>query len=176
MPQTRPPRSSFWLLAALVAPMSVASPLAGQTIDVVEMTVADVQAGYLEGHFTAVDLTRAFLLRIERYESRYNAFISMNPEALSVAAALDAEYARSGPRGPLHGVPIVIKDNIDYAGLVTTAGWEGFSAEAGGVEPPSSSSRFSLSARSSSSPTIGAPSPRRSPLRDCASRSHRARH
>ncbi|MSR20230.1 MAG: amidase [Gemmatimonadetes bacterium] len=134
MLQPRSPRPSFWLLAALVAPMSVASPLAGQTIDVVEMTVADVQAGYAAGHFTAVELTRAFLERIERYEGRYNAFISMNPDALTVAAALDAEYARSGLRGPLHGVPIVIKDNIDYAGLVTTAGWEGFSAGAGGVD------------------------------------------
>jgi Asp-tRNA(Asn)/Glu-tRNA(Gln) amidotransferase A subunit family amidase len=114
--------------------MSWAAPLAAQSIDVVEMTVEDVQAGYASGRFTAVALTRAFLERIERYESRYNAFISMNPDALTVAAALDAEYARSGPRGPLHGVPIVIKDNIDYAGLVTTAGWEGFSAGAGGVD------------------------------------------
>ena len=134
MPQPRSPHPWFCLLAALVAPMSVAAPLAGQSIDVVEMTVEDVRAGYASGRFTAVELTRAFLERIERYEGRYNAFISMNPDALTVAAALDAEYAASGPRGPLHGVPIVIKDNIDYAGLVTTAGWEGFSAGTGGVD------------------------------------------
>jgi Asp-tRNA(Asn)/Glu-tRNA(Gln) amidotransferase A subunit family amidase len=134
MPQTRPPRRLLWFLAALVAPMPMAAPLAGQSIDVVEMTVQDVQAGYVSGRFTAVELTRAFLERIERYEGRYNAFVSMNPDALTVAAALDAEYAASGPRGPLHGVPIVIKDNIDYAGLVTTAGWEGFSARTGGID------------------------------------------
>ncbi len=100
----------------------------------VEMTVDDVAAGYAQGRFTAVELTRAFLDRIRRYEGRYNAFISMNPGALATAAELDVEYAGTGPRGPLHGVPVVIKDNIDYGGLVTTAGWEGFSASTGGVD------------------------------------------
>ena len=100
----------------------------------VEMTTQRVQSGYATGEFTAVDLTRAFLDRIARYEPRYNAFISMNPDALAVAASLDVEYAGSGPRGPLHGVPVVIKDNIDHAGLVTTAGFEGFRASTGGVD------------------------------------------
>jgi len=125
-----PSRSLLWLLAALVAPASARA----QAIDVVEMTVADVQAGYASGRFTAVELTRVFLERIAAYEDRYNAFVSLNAHALEVAAALDAEYARSGPRGPLHGVPIVVKDNMDVAGLVTTAGWEGFSAKTGGVD------------------------------------------
>jgi Asp-tRNA(Asn)/Glu-tRNA(Gln) amidotransferase A subunit family amidase len=120
--------------ASTVALVVAASPASGQSIDVVEMTVADVAAGYAEGRFTAVELTRAFLDRIARYEQHYNAFISMNPDALAIAAALDVEYAGSGPRGPLHGVPIVIKDNIDYGGLVTTAGWEGFSGRTGGVD------------------------------------------
>jgi len=119
------------LVAGAVAGPSLAS---GQGIDVVEMTVADVAAGYASGDFTAVELTQAFLARISRYESHYNAFISMNPYALATAAELDVEYAGSGPRGPLHGVPVVIKDNIDYGGLVTTAGWEGFSSATGGVD------------------------------------------
>jgi len=128
----RPPRA---LLAAAAAAL-LAAPLsaAGQAIDVVELTVEDVQAGYASGRFMAVDLTRAFFARISRYEERYNAFISMNPAALDIAGALDEEYARSGPRGPLHGVPVVIKDNIDYGGLVTTAGWEGFSSAKGGID------------------------------------------
>jgi Asp-tRNA(Asn)/Glu-tRNA(Gln) amidotransferase A subunit family amidase len=79
-------------------------------------------------------LTRAFLNRIGRYEEYYNAIISLNPDALDIAAELDAEYRLSGPRGPLHGVPIVIKDNIDYGGLVTTAGYSGFSTATGGVD------------------------------------------
>ena len=108
--------------------------LEAQEIDLVELTTDDVQAGYAAGNFTAVELTQAFLDRIERYEPYYNAFISMNPDALITAAELDIEYASDGPRGPLHGVPVVIKDNIDYGGLVTTAGWEGFSQETGGVD------------------------------------------
>lgn len=103
-------------------------------LDPVEVTVADIEEGLREGRFTAEELTRASLDRIARYESHYNAFISMNPDALAVARALDVEYAGSGPRSPLHGVPVVIKDNIDYGGLVTTAGFDGFSSQAGGVD------------------------------------------
>lgn len=120
--------------ALVLACAAVSADLHAQEIDVVEMTVADVRAGYAAGEFTAVELTRAFLDRIRRYEDHYNAFISMNPEALATAAALDVEYAGTGPVGPLHGVPVVIKDNIDYGGLVTTAGWEGFSSATGGVD------------------------------------------
>lgn len=119
------------LFAALLVDVT---PGAAQAIDVTELTVEDVAAGYAEGRFTAVELTNAFLHQIARYEAHYNAFISMNPDALAIAAALDVEYAGSGPRGPLHGVPVVIKDNIDYGGLVTTAGWEGFSSATGGVD------------------------------------------
>ncbi len=123
-----------WAAVFVAAAVALPDRVAGQEIDVVEMTTVDVLAGYAAGDFTAVELTRAFLARIARYESHYNAFISMNPDALAIAAALDVEYAGSGPRGPLHGVPVVIKDNIDYGGLVTTAGWEGFSSAAGGVD------------------------------------------
>ena len=125
-------RPAALLGAALL--LGTPTPGVGQEIDVEELTVDDVAAGYAEGLFTAVELTRAFLARIARYEGRYNAFISMNPDALATAAALDVEYAGSGPRGSLHGVPVVIKDNIDYGGLVTTAGWEGFSSATGGVD------------------------------------------
>lgn len=127
--------SALVAASALVpAPALLPAELVGQEIDVVEMTTRDVLAGYAAGAFTAVELTRAFLDRIARYERHYNAFISMNPQALAIAAALDVEYAGTGPRGPLHGVPVVIKDNIDYGGLVTTAGWDGFSEATGGVD------------------------------------------
>ena len=122
------------MTAFAVVALALPTDGAGQEIDVVEMTTADIAAGYAAGDFTAVELTRAFLARIARYESHYNAFISMNPDALATAAALDVEYAGTGSTGPLHGVPIVIKDNIDYGGLVTTAGWEGFSSTTGGVD------------------------------------------
>lgn len=127
------------VVAAAVAPLVGAgslgsSELHAQDIDVVEMTVEDIRDGYASGAFTAVELTRAFLDRIASYEGTYNAFISMNPDALATAAELDVRYAGGGPVGPLHGVPVVIKDNIDYGGLVTTAGWDGFSSQTGGVD------------------------------------------
>jgi amidase len=99
-----------------------------------ELTVEAIQAGLAAGRFSAVQLTRAALARIARYEETYNAFVSLNPEALATAAALDEEYLRTGPRGPLHGVPVVVKDNMDMAGLVTTAGFAGFSSATGGVD------------------------------------------
>ncbi len=108
--------------------------LVGQGIDLVELTTEAIQEAYAAGEYTSVDLTKAFLERIDRYEDYYNAFISMNPEALDIAARLDEEYRSSGPRGPLHGVPVVIKDNMDYSGLVTTAGFWGFSTAMGGID------------------------------------------
>ena len=104
------------------------------TLDIIELTATRVHDDLLAGRYTITELTQAFLDRIARYEDRYNAFISMNPDALAIAAALDEELRTSGPRGPLYGVPVVIKDNLDYAGLVTTAGFEGFSAAAGGID------------------------------------------
>ena len=120
--------------AGCAAPEAVPTPEEAPDIDVVELTAGQIQADYAEGRYTAVQLTQAFLERINRHEDLYNAFISMNADALATAAALDREYASTGPRGPLHGVPVVIKDNIDQAGQVTTAGYDGFSAATGGVD------------------------------------------
>lgn len=121
-----------WLLAGAICWCpGVAS---AQAIDVVELTVDQIQAAYAAGEYTAVELTRAYLDRIELYEEHYNAFISMNADALLVAAELDEQYVAAGPVGPLHGVPVVIKDNIDQAGRVTTAGFDGFSGATGGID------------------------------------------
>jgi amidase len=121
------------LLATGLAPASTYAQQAA-SIDVVELTVDHVQEGFQEGRFTSVELTQAFLDRIRRYDGHYNAFISLNPDALSDAEALDRERAVSGPRSPLHGVPVALKDNLDQAGVVTTAGFEGFSSAAGGID------------------------------------------
>ncbi|MYE71471.1 MAG: amidase, partial [Gemmatimonadetes bacterium] len=117
-----------------VTPGDLPSSGAPANIDVVELTAVQVHEDLLASRYTVTELTQAFLDRIARYEDHYNAFISMNPEVLQIAAALDAELATTGPRGPLHGVPVVIKDNLDYGGMVTTAGFDGFSAAAGGVD------------------------------------------
>ncbi len=115
------------------AALAVSRPASAQ-VDVVELGVLDIQAAYANGDYTAVDLTQSFLDRITTYERTYNAFISLNPDALNRAAELDAAYTRGGPIGALHGVPVVIKDNIDQVGTVTTGGAVGFSTAAGGLD------------------------------------------
>ena len=77
------------------------------------------------GELTAVDLVDFYLGRIAAYDDagpKLNALILVNPAARDEAAALDAERADSGPRGPLHGIPVVLKDNIGTADMQTTAG------------------------------------------------------
>ncbi|HKP18859.1 MAG TPA: amidase family protein [Gaiellaceae bacterium] len=77
------------------------------------------------GDLTAVELLDFYLARIAAYDNRgpkLNAFILVNAAARGEAAALDAERADSGPRGPLHGIPVVLKDNIGTADMRTTAG------------------------------------------------------
>jgi amidase len=89
-----------------------------------EATVADLASAQAEGRLTARALTEAYLARIEavdRSGPRLNSVIELNPDALAIAEALDAERAASGPRGPLHGIPVLIKDNIDTADRMRTS-------------------------------------------------------
>ena len=91
----------------------------------VEATIEDVHAEYKAGRLTARALVRAYLDRIEAYDKngpKINSVITINPKALEEADALDAAYKRSGPVGPLHGIPVVLKDQMDVAGLPTTLG------------------------------------------------------
>ena len=77
------------------------------------------------GELTAIELVDFYLARIAAYDDagpKLNAFIRVNAAARGEAAALDAERADSGPRGPLHGIPVVLKDNIGTADLQTSAG------------------------------------------------------
>jgi amidase len=91
-----------------------------------EVTIGEIQEGMRSGKFTARSLTEAYLARIEVLDKQgpdLNAVIELNPDALAIADQLDMEYQEKGARGPLHGVPILIKDNIDTADqMSTTAG------------------------------------------------------
>ena len=91
-------------------------------IDLETAGVADVQQAMDAGTLTAERLVLAYLDRIARYDPLVRAVRCPAPDALDQARALDAERAATGPRGPLHGVPVLVKDNIDVAGLPTTAG------------------------------------------------------
>ena len=91
-----------------------------------EATVADLQAAMASGERTARSITELYLSRIEAIDGRgpeLRSVIETNPDALEIADALDAERAANGPRGPLHGIPVALKDNIDtHDGMTTTAG------------------------------------------------------
>lgn len=100
-------------------------PAQENKFEVVEKTILELQEAMQAGTVTAAQLVDAYLARIDAYDRkgpRLNSIIAINPKAREEAAALDRERAARGPRGPLHGIPLVIKDNIDLAGLPTTAG------------------------------------------------------
>lgn len=91
-----------------------------------EITFAALQEGMKAGTFSSVQITQAYLQRIDEIDKKgpaINSIIELNPDALSIAEVLDRERKEKGPRGPLHGIPILIKDNIDTADrMMTTAG------------------------------------------------------
>ena len=97
-----------------------------QSLNLEEATLGDLEQGFRSGRFTARALAEWYLARIDaldKHGPRVNSVIEINPEALAIAEALDRERAAKGPRGPLHGVPLLIKDNIDTADrMQTTAG------------------------------------------------------
>ena len=97
----------------------------GPGFDVAEKSIRELGAALADGTATAVELVDAYLARIAAYDqqgSALNAMIAFNPNARADAAALDDERAAGNVRGPLHGIPVVIKDNYDTADIPTTAG------------------------------------------------------
>jgi amidase len=91
-----------------------------------EITISDLQSGMKSGRFSARSLVEKYTARIDEIDKQgpaINSIIELNPDALAIADALDQERKAKGPRGPLHGIPVVIKDNIDTADkMMTTAG------------------------------------------------------
>ena len=91
--------------------------------ELAEIPVVDLQAGMQSGRWTARGICEQYLARIESVDKQTRAVIETNPDALRMADALDAERKSKGPRGPLHGIPVLIKDNIATADrMQTTAG------------------------------------------------------
>lgn len=100
-----------------------------------EATIPEIHRAMEQGRLTARELVQMYLDRIEAYDRQgpsLNAIIVINPNALKRADELDAEFARSGLTGPLHGIPIIVKDNYDTHDLPTTAGSR---ALAGSIPP-----------------------------------------
>lgn len=91
-----------------------------------EATIDELQAAMVSGKTTAASLAKVYLQRIDELDQngpRLKSVIETNPDALTIAAALDEERKATGPRGPLHGIPVLLKDNIDtHDRMMTTAG------------------------------------------------------
>jgi amidase len=133
----QPMNRSIIRATCLLACASAASvPSAQSKPDVVyEASITDLQAAMTAGKLTSVQLVDAYLARIAAYDQagpKLNAMISLNPRARADAAALDAERRAGKVRGPMHGIPVILKDNFNTAGLATTAG----SLALAGLIPP----------------------------------------
>ena len=93
-----------------------------EPIDVTELTVAKIHKAFKNKQYSSEQLVTAYLARIKQFNNKINAITTINPEAISIAKALDEEYKKTGVLRPLHGIPLIVKDNINTKGLSTTAG------------------------------------------------------
>ena len=116
------------LIAALLTGSAVMTASKAEPFHVIateEASLADIHAALARKQLTVRQLVQAYLDRIEAYDKRapaLNAIIMVNPGALAAAEALDQEFARTGNLKPLHGVPVIVKDNYDTTDMPTSAG------------------------------------------------------
>jgi len=122
-------RSFLQISAAALAAVGTsgrgASAQSGESFDVAEKSITQLQAAMAAGQVTSEQLVSRYIARIKAYDQagpRLNAVIAINPRAASDARELDRERRERGPRGPLHGVPVLLKDNFDTADMPTTGG------------------------------------------------------
>jgi len=119
------PTSSAARASALSTPLPKWQPEV-PAFELDEITLSELQEGMKSGRFTSRSLVEKYSARIDEVDKNgpaVNSVIQMNPDALAIAEQLDREFKAKGPRGPLHGIPVLIKDNIDTADrMMTTAG------------------------------------------------------
>ncbi|MFT5532782.1 MAG: amidase [Burkholderiaceae bacterium] len=110
--------------AGAIGTIAVPADATNTPINLVDADVAQLQAAMRSGALTSHALTTHYLARIKAFDKsgpHLNAVIERNPDALAIASALDAERKATGPRGPLHGIPVLIKDNIATADAMQTS-------------------------------------------------------
>jgi amidase len=120
------------LVLAAACSREPASPAPSPPVDVVEMPIAELSKAMEERRTTSRDIVQQYLMRIGLYEDRFNATLAVNPNALAEADQRDRERAQGQVRGPLHGIPIALKDNIQTTDMPTTGGAIAFE----GLVPP----------------------------------------
>ncbi len=123
--QHRKPLFAVIIALALLVGLIAAFPAAAQTpkFHLAEATIADIHAAFRGGELTCRQLIQLYLDRIQAYDKRgpaLNAIVTINPKALDAADALDAKFRASGPVGPLHCIPAILKDNYNTADMPTT--------------------------------------------------------
>jgi Asp-tRNA(Asn)/Glu-tRNA(Gln) amidotransferase A subunit family amidase len=123
--------SNARLILASVLLLFAAATANAATFDLSTATIADINAAIDSGALSSEKLVGLYLKRIDAYDKqgpKLNAVVTLNPNAVAEARALDTERKSKGRRSPLHGIPIVLKDLIDVAGMPTTAGFKPFGA------------------------------------------------
>ena len=131
--RVRAQRGARWMAELLVATVGAAGVGCGMSsgagggtgFDVLEQSITEIATALDAGEVTSRQLVAAYRARIEAYDQRgpaLNAMVVINPNAFADADARDAERAAGQVRGPLHGIPVVVKDNYDTAGMPTSAG------------------------------------------------------
>jgi amidase len=126
------PLAATLVLSAQSKPPGKAAPPPAPPFTIVEASIADMRAAMDQRRVTSRELVQQCLVRIATYEERLNAVMAVNPRALDEAEALDRERAQGKVRGPLHGIPIALKDNIHTTNMPTTGGALAFE----GLTPP----------------------------------------
>jgi Asp-tRNA(Asn)/Glu-tRNA(Gln) amidotransferase A subunit family amidase len=118
-------RLSPLMLFLLLAVGAASGCVQSQGFDVMEATIEGIHDAYQSGRLTSRQLVQMYLDRIEAYDQKgpqINSIITINPKALEEADRLDAAFSSSGLVGPLHGIPVILKDQIDAQGMPTTLG------------------------------------------------------
>jgi Asp-tRNA(Asn)/Glu-tRNA(Gln) amidotransferase A subunit family amidase len=93
-----------------------------ENIHLTELTITQIHSSYEDGSYNSQQLVTTYLDRIMHFDDSINSITTINPEALKIAKVLDDEYQKTGILRPLHGIPLIVKDNINTAGLPTTGG------------------------------------------------------
>lgn len=112
---------AFGLILTLIF-YSCSPPAKKEALDLETLSISTIHEKFASGELTSEELVYSYLARIDSVNPKINALTIINPKALEIAQALDAEYKETGILRPLHGIPMIVKDNINTIGMPTTAG------------------------------------------------------